>query len=349
MAFMTSSVTFSGEEIRSLADVFIASLFEKPELTAIHTIDDNIVAAKQIGLVTRLSKITKKDAGCGTGVTNKSVALSNKSWAPVQTKIWQQLCASEFNTNFMIYLKNKGINYADVTNTDIAGFVLDMMTDAAVEDLWRIAWFNMTTPANLTSGTDVSDYNLIEGLWNQIYTIVSGDSTRNTTTGGLTTANGQATFALQDSTFTAANAKDTLANLLTDADYRLQSAPDKVIVCTQSVFNKYCDYLESIAVPLSFEKIEGGFTALKRRGVDIIPVNFWDRTIRADFSNGTKYYLPHRALLSTKRNLRIGLDDPMAYTEFDVFFDKMTETNNFKGGYRVDAKVVEDYMIQVAY
>lgn len=349
MAFMTSSATFSGEEIRSLADVFIASIYGKPELTAVHTIDDNIVAAKQIGLISRLSKITKKDPGCGSGVSNKSSALSAKNWAPVQTKIWQQLCASEFNTNFMVYLKNKGIDHADVTNTDIAGFVLDMMGDAAIEDLWRIVWFNMTTPANLTTGTDVTDYNLIEGLWNQIYTIVSGDANRLTITGGLTTANGQATAALQDSTFTGTNAKDTLANLLTDADYRLQSAPDRVILCTQSVFNKYCDYLEGIAVPLSFEKIEGGFTALKRRGVDIIPINFWDRTIRADFSNGTKWYLPHRALLTTKRNLRIGLDNPDAYTEFDVFFDKMTETNNFKGGYKVDAKIVEDYMIQVAY
>lgn len=343
-----NTLEFSAQEIRSLAEAFITDVVARPELTSIHTFDDNIVTNKAIGIIGRLSKITKKDPGCGAGVLTKSVALSGKEWDPVQTKIWLQLCHTEFETSFFVYLKNKGIDYADITNTDIADFILEIMGDAAVEDVWRIAWFNMLTPANLTSGTDVSDYNMIDGFWVQLYAIVAANAARLTTT-GVAAANGQATFALQDSTFTAANAKDVLAAIQTDADYRLQAAPDKVLLVTQSILNKYMDYLESIAVPASFEKIEGGFSVLKRRGVDIIGINQWDRTIRADFSNGTKYYLPHRALLTTKRNLRIGMDDSSAIGDFDVFFDKMTETNNFKGGYKIDAKIIEDHMVQVAY
>lgn len=346
--FNPNTLTFTGEEVRSLADVFIQEVFAKPELNAIHTFDDGIVTNKDIGILGRISKITKLDPGCGAGVTPKSLGLSGKEWLPKQTKIWLQMCHTEIEATFMVYLKNRGIRYADITDTDIADFIISIMTDAAVEDVWRIAWFNMLTPANLTAGTDVTDYNIIDGFWVQIYAIVAATAARLSAT-AIATANGQATFALQDSTFTGANAKDALAQIQTDADYRLQGAPDKVILTTQSVLNKYMDYLESIAVPASFEKIEGGFSVLKRRGVDIIGINQWDSTIRADFSNGTKWYLPHRALLTTKRNLRIGMDDIGAIGEFDVFFDKMTETNNFKGGYKIDAKIIEDHMIQVAY
>lgn len=347
MLFNPNTLTFTGEEVRSLADVFITEVFEKPELTAIHSFDDNIVTNKDIGISGRISKITKLDPGCGAGVTNKSAGLSGKEWLPKQTKIWLQMCHTEIEATFMVYLKNRGIRYADVTDTDIADFVIDLMTDAAIEDVWRIAWFNQLTPANLTAGTDVTDYNIINGFWHQIYAIVAADATR--LTAGFGTANGQATFALQDSNLTGTNVKDTYAAMLTGADYRLQGAPDKVILSTQSALNKYMDYLESQAVPASFEKIEGGFSVLKRRGVDIIGINQWDRTIRTDYSDGTKYYLPHRAVLTTKRNIRIGMDDIGAIAEFDVFYDKMTESNNFKGGYKIDAKIIQDYMIQVAY
>lgn len=346
--FNPNTLTFTGEEVRSLADVFITEVFQRPELTAIHSFDDGIVTNKDIGISGRISKITKLDPGCGAGVTAKSAGLSGKEWLPKQTKIWLQLCHTEIEATFMVYLKNRGIRYADVTDTDIADFVISLMTDAAVEDVWRIAWFNQLVPLNLTAGTDVTDYNIINGFWHQIYAIVAADATRLSTT-GISTANGQATFALQDSTFTPTNAKDALAQIQTDADYRLQGMADKVILCTQSVLNKYMDYLEGQNICCSFEHIEGGFSVLKRRGIDIIGINFWDRTIRADYSNGTKWYLPHRALLTTKSQLRIGMDDIGAIGEFDVFFDKMTETNNFKGGYKIDAKIIEDYKIQVSY
>jgi hypothetical protein len=343
--FNPNTLNFTGEEVRSLRDVFIAEIFNKPELNAVHTFDDNIVTNKDIGILARISKITKLDPGCGAGVLPKSLGLSGKEWDPVQTKIWLQFCHTEIENTFMVYAKRKGKDYADLTSTEVADLVIEVMTDAAIEDVWRIVWFNMLTPANLTSGTDVTDYNLIDGFWQQLYAIVAATASRLT----AIAANAQATFALQDSTFTPALANTLLATIQTEADYRLQAAPDGVILVTQSIMNKYMDYLESIAVPASFEKIEGGFSVMKRRGVDIIAINQWDRTIRSDFSNGTKYYLPHRAVYTTKRNLRIGMDDSKAIADFNVFFDQMTETNNFKGGYKVDAKIIEDHMIQVAY
>jgi hypothetical protein len=354
--FNPSQLTFNGEEIRSISEAVIESIFEKPAITEFHRIEENIVAKKQIAYLGLLSKITKKDAGCGTGATSKNIPMSEKFWDPEQVKIWLQLCHTELEDSFMVYAKQRGIDYADITPTEVAAFIVDRMTDGGIEDALRIVWFNDknaanvddSTPGLITSGVSVADYNIINGLWNQIFAIVTATPARRFTIA----ANAEATKASQDSTLLASNgvaAKNVFNGLMNGADYRLRSARDKVIVATQSLVDAYANYLESVGVDASFVRIEEGFTTLRYRGLEIIGFDFWDRTIRADFDNGTKWHLPHRAILTTKSNLVVGVDASGAIANFDVFYDKTTELNNFKGGYKVDAKVLEDYMIQVAY
>lgn len=354
--FNPSQLTFNGEEIRSIAEAVIEKIFEKPAVTEFHTVQENIVAKKQIAYLGKLAKITKKDAGCGTGNTSKNIPMSEKFWDPEQVKIWLQMCHTEVEDSFMVYAKQRGIDYADITPTDIARFVADRMTDAGIEDLFRIVWFNDkdaanvddSTPGNITAGVSVADYNIINGLWKQIFAIVAVTPARRFTIA----ANGEATFALQDSVLNASNgvaAKNVFNGLMNGADYRLRGAQNKVIVATQSLVDAYANYLESVGVDASFTRIEEGFTTLRYRGLEIIGFDFWDRTIRADFSNGTKWHLPHRAVLTTRENLAVGVDAASGIANFDIFYDKTSELNNFKGGYKVDAKVIEDYMIQVAY
>lgn len=348
-----ADLTFTGEEIRSFAEMFMQTLIYRPELTSIHRIESNIVARKQIGIVGTLSKITKKDPGCGLGVTPTNIPLSQKYWDPVQTKIWIQFCADILENTFMTYLKNKGIKRKDVTDTTIAAFVLDKMTEAAVADVWRIAWFSDTTHTNvgfgsgteqIKAGVSITDYNIIDGFWKQLYAVVAANSARRTTI----SENAEASYALQIA-LAAGKAKTIFGSMLTAADPRLAARPDKIILATKSLTDNYVEYLESQGVDASYVRIEGGYNSLRRRGVNIIEMTHWDDTIRSDFDNGTVYYLPHRAVLTVPENLPIGFDDPNGVKDFDVFYDKMTETNNFKGAYKIDAKEIMDYLIQVAY
>jgi hypothetical protein len=354
--FNPSQLTFNGEEIKSISEAVLETVFEKPAITEFHTIEENIVAKKQIAYLGLLSKITKKDAGCGTGATSKQIPMAEKFWDPEQVKIWLQLCHTELEDSFMVYAKQRGINYADVTPTDIAAFVVQRMSDAGFEDALRLVWFNDKNAANvgdtptgtITTGVSIADYNIINGLWKQIFEIVAADPARRETIA----ANAEATKALQDSVLEASNgiaAKNVFNDLVNGADYRLRSAPDKVIVATQSLVDSYANYLESVGVDSSFIRIENGFSTLRYRNLELIGFDFWDRTIRADFDNGTKWHLPHRAILTTKSNLLVGVDASSAIANFNVFYDPTTELNNFKGGYKVDAKIREDYMIQVAY
>jgi hypothetical protein len=346
-----SDLTFNGTEVRTFGEAVLAQIFAKPSLESIHTVVDGIVAKQQIAILNRLNKITKTDPGCGLGKLTNAISMSQKFWNPVQLKQWVSECHTQFEGTFMVYMKNKGKDYSDFTQTDIADFIIDLMSDASADDVLRIGWFgdtaalNVSGGGNIKNGVAIADYTQVDGFWKQLFAIVAGDATKRVTI----TENAGASYAAQDTWGSATAARDYFRRIQTSADYRLQGATDKIILASQSLVNQYADYLETVAVPDSFSRIENGYTIIKRGGVDIIGLNFWDRTIRADFDNGTKWANPHRAVLTTKTNLQIGLDSKAAMGDFDIFYDKMTETANFKGGFKFDAKVIENYMIQVAY
>ena len=95
--------------------------------------------------------------------------------------------------------------------------------------------------------------------------------------------------------------------------------------------------------------VQNGVSVLKRRGVTIYAFDFLDRTILADFNSGTALYRPHRAILTTKQNLQIGLDAMSSMSQWSMYYDEDDETNNIKAKYKIDAKIVVDHMIQAAY
>jgi hypothetical protein len=226
------------------------------------------------------------------------------------------------------------------------------------EMIYRIAWFNDTDAAlasaspagNVTAGTTIDYFNIIDGFWKQAFGIVAADSTRKAT--NLTTKNAQATFALQafnDTDTTNKIAEMTFQDLKYNADFRLREEAGLVYICTQSVVDQYAKELRSRGIDASFTRIEGGYTSLKFEGIDIIGVSLWDRMIRTYFSNGTKYHLPHRVMLTTKENLQIGVEEVGNLSELDPFYDKTTKLFNVDFGFNIDAKIIEDYKIQVAY
>ena len=345
-----SDLTFNGQEARDIGEAVIESIFENPAVADLMTVYDGIVTKKQIPFLGTLSKITKKDAGCGSGVSSNNIPMTEKFWEPENLKIWLQLCAEDLLNSFWVYAQKLGMDRSDVTGTTIASFVVERMTAAAQEDLLRIIWFNDKDAENvddggvITDGVSITDYNIIDGLWKQIFAVVAGDASRLSTIAENALLTKTAQMAL------AANrAFNTFQKMINAADARLKSAPDKIIICTSSLLDNYASYLESQGSDASFIRIENGYSTLRYRNITIYGMDFWDRTIQADFDNGTTYDLPHRALMTTKMNLAVGSDKLADAETFKVYYSEDTELNNFKGKYRVDAKIMQDYLIQVAY
>lgn len=352
-----SDLTFNGSEIRSFAEAIIEGLVEYPALQDMHTIIPNIVAKKQIAILGHLSKITRKDLGCGNGKLDKIIGMSEKFWNPVNMKIWLSECWTQFLDTFMVYYLNQGGEKADLTTTEIfSNWLVAEVGVAASRDVTRIAWFGDTAAALssgggvFTAGVEVLDYSMLDGFWKQAFAIVTADPSKKAV---AIAKNAAASFALQefdDADTAAKTVTGYFQKLIMKSDRRLRAKADKIIWATRSLTDQYILERLSVAnVELAYTRMESGIDTLTIMGVPVMVVDQWDDVIRADQSNGTKYNLPHRAIMSTKDNMQVGFDSEAAVTEFDVFYDKMSETSNIKGLYRMDAKIIENYLIETIY
>lgn len=353
---LNPTIAFNGKEA---VDAMIDPAFRNPAFERIHSIHEGIKAKEQIAFIRRLSKVTILDpAGCGNGQQSKTIPMYEKFWNPTYTKIWLQLCWKDFLSSFFAWGIKNGIARADLTDTDIARYMMDTMPSAMLEDLWRIVWFGDTTitdisdsPAGtLANASDIKYYNIIDGLWKQIFAGVAVS-----TPGAFLhiprytiTYNGLSTKALQLA-LPAGYAKTVWQNLFYNADERLRDDPDVVILCTRSLFDNWREYKESVTLESSWKQMDSMMIEGQYWNIPIIPVGTWDRMIRADMDNGVTYNIPHRAILTTKEQIVAGFDAQAETNNLEAFLDKTTELFNIKGGYTVDAKIIENFMFSVAY
>lgn len=351
-----AAVAWNGKEVAQFQDAVMESMYSNPELTTFHNVVENIVAKQQIVFLGHLSKITKADAGCNDSPTSKTSTATEKFWMPEAVKFWISECATNLEETFFVWGLNKGIKRDDLTMGDFADYMMETMEYALVEDAQRIIWFNDpdhntvdNSPGLLTLGTDITDYTIITGLWSQIYDIVAADPTKLVSI----SENALGTYALQDA-LASTTAVATLRSMYQNADKRLKHDPDKFFILTDSLVDNYQTWLETQAVDSSFTRVQAGErgqfdTGLRFRGIPIFCFDFWDRTIRADFDNGTTYYQPHRALLTTKANIPVGVDGADAMKTIEQFYLPKEQTSNWRGMYKIDAKVLKDYLIMAAY
>ena len=95
--------------------------------------------------------------------------------------------------------------------------------------------------------------------------------------------------------------------------------------------------------------ITDGVSVLKRNSIEIYAIDAFDAIIDSDFNNGTKWYLPHRAVLMTKSNMFVGVDAKSSLKSWNTFYVPQERNNYLMGGYKLDAKVYQDHLVQVAY
>lgn len=353
-----AQLTFNGKEVMEMSETIMESVYQNPDLNSLHLFVEDIVAKQQIAFLGLLQKITKADPGCNGSAGSSSIPLSEKFWEPTPVKFWLSECATNLEATFWTWGLQKGIKRKDLTGTDFAEFIMERIDTALVEDVLRIAWFNDTDAANynsspagvITNGVDLADYTMIDGFWKKLFAIGTADATKVISI----SKNAGNSYANQKFTATDVTNKTVhgiLQDMLDNADTRLteQDANTQFYV-TKSIYNQYKRELKSYsAIEASFQMVQNGQKVLTFDGVPVVPISFWDRTIKADFDNGTKTYLPHRAVLSVKENLPIGVDGSDTMKTISNFYLPKEETNNWKGGYKIDVQVLQDYLVMMAY
>lgn len=357
-----TNLTFTDQEVRSLSEAIYEKVFSKPDITQFHDIETGIKAGKNIAFLGRLGMVGKLKQSCDTTAATNQFTFTEKAWAPKYIGDRFEQCWSDLLDTFFIWGTKNGYKKPDLTGTEFAMFFEDRLGDEMKEAVHRIVWFGDTAAANtsdgghITSTTDVAYFTPLSGLWKQVFDAVTADSTRQTgdlSAGvGITTKNSQATFALQafnDTDTTNKVATKTLQNLKFQADMRLRGDASGIIICTQSLMDQYERERSGLLLESGIVILENGLKMVTIGGIPVYSFDLWDRYIQTHMSTGTAYYLPHRAIYTTKANIRVGTEELANLAEFDPFYSQDDKVYRADFGFNLDAKLMESYMFQAAY
>ena len=345
VTFNPNTADFSKELVREANQAIFTEAYGNATLTDIHEIVQDIKVSKQIVFVGGLSNMLGKGTNeCNTDESTNAIPMSQKVWTPADVSDRLSFCWKALEDTFWAYALKTGVEKADVS-------------EALLEMIYRIAHFNDTAADNvsgggvITNGTDLAYFNKIDGIWKQLFSIVGADADR-LTDGVIDTRNQGASYAAQkfDSTDTAnMEVSKQLQEMSFEADERLTAMNGVQIIVTKSIGDQYKRELTRAGLSYSTERLENGMEMLKSDGLEVLVFSLWDRIIKAYEDNGTTYNLPHRALMTVKENIPIGTADAMSFGEFDVFYDKTEKKTFVDIATTIDAKVLEDHLVQVAY
>ena len=353
-----SQLTFTDEQIRDLKELLFDSIVEAEDFGKFHTVVPGIVSGKEIGYVGEFGLVGKAGQGCDPTPDTFRLGITKKIWDPQVWEIIRDECFTDLENTMAVYAKKVGTEEADLTGTAYMMMVEEKLKTAIKKMLWRLSWFSDEDHANvsdspagvITDGVDVDYFNVIKsGYWKQLFAIAATDSDRRVTIA----ANSQSTKALQFSTLTPTLADGYLQSLVYGAAPELRQQKNKIGLVTRSILDKVEQFITGQGLQPLYENSVNGFDfgapGLKRHGVTWFPIDVWDEIILAYFSDGTKLYRPHRAVLTTPDNLMVGVPSTEIIEHFDSFFDKRSRKNRIEARDKMDPKISIDKLTQVAF
>lgn len=315
----------------------------------------NIMKVKNddpIALIGEMEMVGKKGGGCDPTYEEKGIANSQKRWELGQWEIPIKICYEALKGSIAEYSLKTGTAIGDLTSTDFMTIYTDALQRAMQQMIWRFGWFGDKEAAlagsgggKLTAGSDVSMFNVCDGLFKRIFTATA---TKNHT---AIAANSKATAAEQISELRKSGAATTLVDtILMDADTRIVDDSDAVLLMTRSLADALTyDLKKTYHDIMAWEKLFDGFEVATYNGVKIARVGIWDRMIKAYEKGDATINLPHRAVFCNPKHLMIGTDADNLISDLDIWFDKKERRNYLYATGKIGTALLEEGMIHAAY
>jgi hypothetical protein len=343
-------LTLNAREAETVSEVIFERVFNESDLAEYHEIETGIDVKTQIAFAERLGLLGKETQGCEPNLAD-GFSLTEKFWTPVMEDFRLRHCQADMPALLKLFRKSKRVNpdFFDMVGTQELGVIISAVETSLLENIHRKIWFNDKTAAIqptgvFTTGTDLGYFNSFDGLFKQIFAEVPTTEPNYV----AIAKNAGSSYAAQ--ALDADTALDIFEKMVTRADERLVSADDAFILATRSLADNYRASLRNKNLGSGFlEVVEEGRPKLYFDGIEVKVRYDWDRYIKKYQHNGTKYHLPHRAVLTTKSNIPVGTLSEEDLTKLDVFYDKTLRTNIMDAAYTLDAKHLEKYMTVAAY
>lgn len=315
----------------------------------------NIMKVKNddpIALIGEMEMVGKKGGGCDPTYEEKGIANSQKRWELGQWEIPIKICYEALKGTIAEYSLKTGTAIGDLTSTDFMTIYTDALQRAMQQMIWRFGWFGDKAAAlagagggKLTAGSDVSMFNVCDGLFKRIFTATA---TKNHTT---IAANSETTAAAQVSALRKKGAATTLVDtILMDVDTRIIDDSDAVLLMTRSLADALTyDIKQTYNLIMPWEKVFDGFDVATYNGVKIARVGIWDRMINAYEKGTATVNLPHRAVFCNPKHLMVGTDADALISDLDIWFERTERRNYLYATGKIGTALLEDGMIHAAY
>lgn len=346
-----SQLTMNPQEVTELNKVIFERVYNNPMLTEIHDIETGVQMKTQIVFADRINRVLGKlSVGC-TPNEEEGFTMSQKYWDPAREDFRLEHCQADLPVLLKLFKKAQKMNpdFYNVVDSEEFGVLIAALEAAMTESIFIKAWFADTAAAvapggSFTAGTDLARFNTFDGLFKQIFAEIPTTSSNYV----AISQNAGASYAAQE--LPADAALSIFRSMFNRADKRLSKDTEAELLVTASLFDNYVDTLETKTIANGYlERTEGGTVTAMYRGVRLIMVDIWDRTIDTYQDNGTKRNLPHRAVLTTKANIPVATLSMEDLTKLDVFYDKYRKTNVIDAVYTIDAKHLQPYLTVAAY
>ncbi|KKK93077.1 hypothetical protein LCGC14_2696490 [marine sediment metagenome] len=349
-----AALTINEQEALLTSEAIFEKVYAKPVLTDAHLIATGIQMKTQIPFYGLFGMVGKKAAGsCNVNAETKAVVASEKFWDPMLINFRLTHCQEDINQLFKMWKRAQSAlaTWEDMVNDQVA-FLADRVADATLEAILRITSFADTSEdvvgsgGNLTAGTTITYFTMLDGLWNQLIAGVAASTVPRYTI----PENGGASYAAQDN-LAADRALIAMRKCYNNLDTRARQVGDLKYQMTDSLFKNWLSYLEDKSLAFTLQRTEEGkgTDRYTYRGIPIVVRFDWDRNIRASFDTGAKYYLPHRLLLGPINNVPIGTSDESDMQNMDMFYDRTDKKHYSDVAFYIDCKLLENYLAAVAY
>lgn len=342
-----AGLTINPDESRDISKLIIERELVNSELSEIHEIELGITHKMQIAFAGRMVDSLKKAVGCVPN-TGSGVTMSEKFWDPAIFDSRWEHCAADLNGLLKLFQKAQKINpdFYDRIDSQEMGVIYSLV-EAMMRDTIPVkVWFSnkAAIAGDFKAGTDLALYNVIDGLFKQIFAEITVASSNYV----AITQNAGASYAAQVLPVDAA--LDYLTKVVNARDSRLAEDPNAIILATRSIVDNYRNTLRTKTIGAGFlEVLENGKTQLYFDGIKVVTMYVWDRNIKGLLDNGIKLDKPHRIVLTTPSNIPVGTTSVDDFETLTSFYDQYRKSNVLDVAFSLDAKHLESYMTVAAY
>lgn len=348
-----TNITPDNGAVRDLNRLVFKDVLAADRIGSLLNIFPRVFSGDKLDLVGEFGLLGLASTGCSPEYGSDTISTEEKTWDLAAWQIAEQICWDDIKGTLVKYSMNTGTDIADLTANDyLAEIVVPRLELAIMKMYIRLAFFgdkNADTTANggvLKVGVNKNYFTLINGIWKQIYSIVSGDASKRVTI----SANAEDSKAEQIANISS-QAVDVLNDVIAAASPALRQASDQIIYVTQS----FADGLEAQLLAsyygseLHWESLFGGIREARYRGIRLRVVPMWDEIIQSYEGTSTAFNLPHRVIYTTERNLALGVNGTNEFAELEIFFEQGSRLNKIYATDQMGAMVIDSNMIVTAY